>query len=568
MSYSESCMTSVPAKHYFSRIHYKKPSVIYPPYIFWECSDRVLEEKTSILQSLDLNYKVKEHSPYGQYTYYCGHCGGVSSPSLELEFREPVHTSDFPFLKSATCKLCNTTTPLDELLYVDKQYYNPSMKKETLIFGEPYRKGPIVYLPFKYRSTSLADFKRKDHYCHFLITIKINDSFEQPNVKGPVKRVLNSKKPIDWGNVRNHILTPYALIVVKNRGMLTKLLKLAEEFFQESSLPSPTISLSEYDKEGPMLDTFLTYIRNPFLPMTLSNAVRNNDYYLKKKQTNTQKTTQEIILGIDSIQKFYEAFDIPKSKKIRRIILENPITLTSFITIQESIKKPDNLIRLLQLSALGEWVIDYPRYGGEKNLLDLWTKEKGETLVTNHILGHAPFLPTPEEDQEAVRNARARIFYFRDVCSLYYSICFHDDTFVPSFKGGLESLHDELAKKLHTIKTVNRKISYPNKVLRMQTKEHPYEFSLPKDTHKLGLLGILLDNCVGSYDRKVLKKQSWIFQLTKNKKPLACIEVSSGGEVVQAKIYGNKKPDPSLREKILEWATKNNLTANTRDLMA
>ena len=94
------------------------------------------------------------------------------------------------------------------------------------------------------------------------------------------------------------------------------------------------------------------------------------------------------------------------------------------------------------------------------------------------------------------------------------------------------------------------------------------KFFVPQTAHELRCAGKKLRNCVGTYAKRVLARETDIVLVTDRKGDLAiCIEVCNN-KIIQAKLFDNARVerDPILNEQVKVWAKKTELIIATSDV--
>ena len=551
--------TSVPGEEFFDQHHYKGyicPLHIYAP---WRSYSNKVEDSFSILQDLyQSDRRPSLSSPYGRFVYYCGDCGEVSSPKLSLTLDDNFQALQ---IGDITCSKCGTVRSFSQIGVTQGATYIPNYNPDCVDFGDPYRVKEMLYLPMKLRGASLTKFRRKDYHQHYLFTFDLSRMKGEGFIKGPFRRNVDSKKPIDWdaAPLKHNGFLWESVAGTHSPGLSFKMFQLAEEYFQEK-FPGQKLSSPEEYRDLPYIQGVMDYLKNPFLPKSLVVALDYMEYFhrhkIKARSLDSFRTVKDV----------FEFFNIPKSKLIRRTILENPDRLHAYLWIKRFVKKPDNIAKLLRAHDLGFKFSIISSNGVTPSYLDLWIKEKGETFVVAKLLADIP-QDSEEHDPEVRKTLGAgQLNLLSDTETLFLYIRRQFPDYVPPFNGSLESIHDKMVAKYHGARARNLTFHYPQEALELQKKEEDFEIVLPPDGKTLKKLGLLLDNCAGTYADKVNINHCWVFEVRSQKKPIALIEVSRSKKIVQAKGLSNTLPPENTKQKILQWAKEMDLTVQTRDL--
>ena len=135
-----------------------------------------------------------------------------------------------------------------------------------------------------------------------------------------------------------------------------------------------------------------------------------------------------------------------------------------------------------------------------------------------------------------------------------------------------EEVHDDLMNELFIVRPeavntylhkenteyVNDIYQYNEKEKKLEGQIDGYVFLLPSDRDMLKHWGNIFHNCVASYNSVIVKKLSVIVAMKREKKFIACIEVSQG-RIIQALGYCNQKLPIDIREVIKKWSEKNRI---------
>ena len=165
---------------------------------------------------------------------------------------------------------------------------------------------------------------------------------------------------------------------------------------------------------------------------------------------------------------------------------------------------------------------------------------------------------------------------FFDAAKMYYDLCeYEDDLSIKStlederfFKRKIKTIHDDLMYLHMQMQQKNIPIKYSQEQKNLQGKIDGYEFSLPKDTDEIRLIGFKMHHCVGSYANRVLKKQTTIVSVRKNNKYVVCIEVDQDLKgIYQAKREYNKQVSGELANTLKKWLKMHNIENRSHDIV-
>ena len=551
--------TSVSGEEFFNQHHYKGYICPFHIYVPWRSYSNKVEDNLSILQDLYRSDKRPSlSSPYGRFVYYCADCGETSSPNLSLTLDDHINSLQ---VDTVTCSNCGAVRSFSQIGITQEATYIPNRNTNSVDFGEPYRVKEKLYLPMKLRGASLLKFRRKDYHQHYLCIFDLGRMNGEVLIKGPFRRSVDSKKPINWDATQSkHSCFLWEFVAGTYLPDLSfKMFQLAEEYFQEK-FPGQKLSSPEEYRDLPYIQEVIDYFKNPFLPRPL---VRVLDYM---ECFHRHKTNARPLDSFRTLKDVFEFFNIPKSKLIRRTILENPDRLSAYLWIERFVRKPDNIAKLLRAHDLGFKFSIISSNEAKPSYLDLWIKEKGETFVVAKLLADIPQDSEGYDPEVRETLGAGQLNLLSDAETLFLYIRRQFPDYVPPFNGSLESIHDKMVAKYHGAKATDVTFHYPQEVLQLQKKEEDFEIVLPPDGKTLKKLGLLLDNCAGTYTDKVNINHCWVFEVRSQKKPIALIEVSRTKRIVQAKGLSNTLPPEDTKQKILQWAKEMDLTVQTRDL--
>ena len=97
-------------------------------------------------------------------------------------------------------------------------------------------------------------------------------------------------------------------------------------------------------------------------------------------------------------------------------------------------------------------------------------------------------------------------------------------------------------------------IRYSEEILKYECKINQYEFRLVHDTAMLLKLGAIFHNCVATYEKRVINRESIIMYVLDDEDYLACIEINGINHVVQASGKYNKNISGQASRVISFWA--------------
>ena len=139
---------------------------------------------------------------------------------------------------------------------------------------------------------------------------------------------------------------------------------------------------------------------------------------------------------------------------------------------------------------------------------------------------------------------------------------------LPTYRS-LSELHELLVRDINQIEDATAKlVNLP--VTSLEEYHSPtYSVKIAKTAEDLNLLSRVLNICVASYRKSVLKGDIVIAYVMKDGQKVACLEVNpKKASLVQAKLYENDRvlDDKDIERTVYLWSKQNSLSADTRDV--
>ncbi|MCR4743349.1 MAG: PcfJ domain-containing protein [Treponema sp.] len=128
-------------------------------------------------------------------------------------------------------------------------------------------------------------------------------------------------------------------------------------------------------------------------------------------------------------------------------------------------------------------------------------------------------------------------------------------------KGFCRESHDVMSETIYKINHEKKVFNYSEKDYELEDEIEGYEFKLPEDSYKLYDIGIKMNNCVGSYVKKIINKDCRIVYAIKEDEYKLCIEVR-GDLVWQRRIDYNKDPEGDELKVVELWQKNHKLIFN------
>ena len=162
----------------------------------------------------------------------------------------------------------------------------------------------------------------------------------------------------------------------------------------------------------------------------------------------------------------------------------------------------------------------------------------------------------------------------RDTARMYFELSRDKKKKLWSSRVQIKDLHDTIMRMLDFEKHEDLLVQQTDQHKRLEDTCDGLTFVPVGTTHEMIALGHDLNNCVGTYIKRVKRAECAIVGVYKNNKPVACIEVKPVGgrfkEIAQAKIINNKpiSADMEVNQAVLAWMQDRQLTvgAYMRDI--
>ena len=262
-------------------------------------------------------------------------------------------------------------------------------------------------------------------------------------------------------------------------------------------------------------------------------------------------------------------FNIPRKRKLIKLIAENwALAVTYHHVRMWGIKNYDNILTILEARK------DY-RYPLDEISSIVHVKNFKDKHLTPEAFFIRKLLSIVSE-RKVVNMILNHYYDFFDAAKMYYDLCeYEDDLSIKStlederfFKRKIKTIHDDLMYLHMQMQQKNIPIKYSQEQKNLQGKIDGYEFSLPKDTDEIRLIGFKMHHCVGSYANRVLKKQTTIVSVRKNNKYVVCIEVDQDLKgIYQAKREYNKQVSGELANTLKKWLKMHNIENRSHDIV-
>lgn len=199
-----------------------------------------------------------------------------------------------------------------------------------------------------------------------------------------------------------------------------------------------------------------------------------------------------------------------------------------------------------------------------KNVYDFVTIFKNENAGVNRFI---KLIKATANDSRCDRFTIKRLlgnYIFTDSISMLKSLIEQDFSIKKYIKNkSIIEMHDDLMKVFQKLDQENLTIKHSDEEKRLEVKitdkEDDLYVSLCNETCELHNLGLLMNNCVGSYRRDALAKNCNIMYAHRNNKLVACIELRNN-DLHQVKGYSNQKLADNDQSLIKAWALNKGLS--------
>ncbi len=280
----------------------------------------------------------------------------------------------------------------------------------------------------------------------------------------------------------------------------------------------------------------------PFEPC-LWTVLSNRLFEVRHLNFTYERTDPEVF------KKLCSAMQIRNTKTIRKLFIERPLSLLTYLNIKDCGFTDINLYyRILENIEFSDF-FDMT----ENEYLSFFTKYsiglRGELATMNTLLkGSESFY----EKQDAIVMFAQ---YFDNIPEeLRKSILYDGFT---SFN------HNALSKLSYQLENQNVEYSYRAEQLSLCDKIEDYEFLLPENTNMLCDIGAAMHNCVASYNKRIQRKSCTIVYVKKSDNYELCIEVRQN-QIFQELARYNEDPSDEQKKILEKWHARHKLTYSSR----
>lgn len=244
----------------------------------------------------------------------------------------------------------------------------------------------------------------------------------------------------------------------------------------------------------------------------------------------------------NGFKEFCEINEIQNCKTLRKLYVENPVTLLYYFDLQKCGFKDLNIIFNMISS---ESFKDFYKY--ENTALIFFMKQ---------ALKH--------RSEKAVWNLFRNIKfhqYARDILRMlldYWDYISEEIKSKILYEGFTKYNHDILSKAVTRVKDTNIEFKYTKEQMALEDDVMGYKFRLPENSENLKALGDEMNNCVAGYRGRILSKASTIVYAEKDSKKRICIEIINN-HIVQSYAPGNQILVGNEKKIMKQWARKKKL---------
>jgi len=284
---------------------------------------------------------------------------------------------------------------------------------------------------------------------------------------------------------------------------------------------------------------------------TLRNRFRGypNDFYpaipsYEGEKTNERfrKTTSMLPLNYRDIYAAYNVFELPEKKELMKIIFKTPALLLYANEIKKlPFRNYDVLIKMLD-SAEGIYFLQlYFEFPIDSFLVE-YIEVKGEPEVWRNIA----------EDFEILVHTAA-----------FWTLHNPEIPKQALFSGSLKEISQRLSDML--LFKSSLPYAYSDKERNLESSIGGFTFRLPKTMNEITAAAEELQNCLRTYRLQILRHETTICLVTKNRRYVAAIEINiKTRQIMQIKQQENRevaeKDDPELYKAVQKWKTDNSLS--------
>ena len=288
----------------------------------------------------------------------------------------------------------------------------------------------------------------------------------------------------------------------------------------------------------------------------------------------------------DQFKILCEILEIPNTKKVRKIFLNNPFdVLMVKYFMQAGIKDINNIYKLVdafvekrrQGHGFRHFVFDNNEYHGKNTD---YSKSPNDVMfdVKKSVFAYITTLLS-HTDEVSVVNRLVKdvsdenlLGIVSDGISMFSKLldlsALEDEVIDKIAAEGMTKYnHDMLSNMLRHIRNPNKKIEYSAKEYEVEEVINTYHFKLAEDTDELLKASAKMGICVGSlYRETALSKQCNIVLVRDDDNNfIACIEIRDN-KLIQAKLHHNNRPkekNPYFNAQCIEWCKNHKIIFNT-----
>lgn len=295
----------------------------------------------------------------------------------------------------------------------------------------------------------------------------------------------------------------------------------------------------------------------PAINQKLKEQYRDYSYHFGETK-NVDDFYSGLASGLPFVDALIQGHRLPNVRWVRRLLTKSPFFYTQLI----------HTVDMLFLT------MDY-----KKALIDWVTRESepnefywGLDRIRTGGAPLAKFMRTMCHnwgERKTLLFFKNSNYYFelRDTANMYFELSRDKKKQLWASRIQIKDIHDTIIHMLDFEKHENLPVQQTDQHKRLEDTCEGLTFVPVGTTHEMIAIGHELNNCVGTYVKKVKREECAIVGVYKNNKPVACIEVKPVGprfrEIAQAKIINNAsvRDDTSVNQAVLTWMQDKHLTA-------
>jgi hypothetical protein len=434
----------------------------------------------------------------------------------------------------------------------------------------------MIYKGYKSHVIDVVRFDFKQRKTFSILKKRSRSDVVEESAGSPV-RLSNSPSSLEW-----FVATPDCRLH-NHQEELKRFAKVLKEVFFEKlskavgykvkSIRQGVQVSNKYGALDNLLHNLVWKLQAPDAPAINDSLKRDYDDYYNRKFPNETLGMSDVleltIKGDSFVKALIKAHNLPDARWVRRLLHDRPFFYTKIIKVMSTLFKNKDYQK-----AMVDVIKDNADNTSYIQSWPLWRDDRDLSVIRKfvNILSHQ------YGERQAflfIRNAPS-YHDIRDTASMYFELSRSRRKEVWSSRIQVRNLHDTISR-MQKFDKVEDEIVQQRKAHRVLADTvNGYRFMAIGSTHGIIDMGILLNNCVSSYIKKVKAETCAIVGVYKCNEPVACIEVNPVNdaddfvEIHQAKLKNNRGvyEDHDINGAVTQWVTSHGLCvpAYVRDI--